>query len=218
MTKVYDFIIGKHTEQAHDCVNTLIDEAYKRKAGDNPTTAHERVSKAEELTEAHYAQVGQKPAESVLSRLAWYIVFDEMTNNHPDKITREEYPIMNESQRKRRKEIPSKNVYFRKGDYVGARSVYEKSDKHGTGFVKKYPIYSEISDNRDTGIDVLRLLDNAGLTERQREAIELVFFEDLTQEQAGKRLGVSKQAINLYLSISYEKIRNTIDFSSVSSM
>ena len=127
MTITYEFTIGNHTAQAHDYTSDLIDEAYRRKGADNPTTHLERVREADSLCEAHYAIIGDFPAESVLSRLAWYIVFDEMTDSHPDKMTREEYPIMNGSQRKRREEIPSENVYFDKRDYAGFRTVHEKS-------------------------------------------------------------------------------------------
>src|SRR5690606_16579934 len=79
-------------------------EAYRRKGADNPTTHLERAREADSLCEAHYAIIGDFPAESVLSRLAWYIVFDEMTDSHPDKMTREEYPIMSEHQTDTRQE------------------------------------------------------------------------------------------------------------------
>lgn len=208
----YIFELGNHTEQAHDYTSELIDEAYRRKADDKPVASHERVQKADELCEAHYAQIGQWPVESVLTRLAWYIVFDEMTDPHPDKVSREEYPVLSKSQEKRRqREVPSKNVYFDKRDYVGFRTVYEKDDREGSGRVRKYPIYNEASDKKAekhvTGIDVMELLNNANLTERQREAIKLTFFDGLTQEQAAKVLGVQKSTINEHLTIALRKLR-----------
>ena len=64
----YEFTIGNHTEQAHDYTSDLIDEAYRRKGADNPTTHLERVREADSLCEAHYAIIGDFPAESVLTR------------------------------------------------------------------------------------------------------------------------------------------------------
>lgn len=46
----------------------------------------------------------------------------------------------------------------------------------------------------DILIDLARAIEVAGLTAKQRQALELVYVEDLTQADAGKRMGVSRQA------------------------
>jgi|SRR5690625_1110838 len=210
----YTFEIGRHTEQTHEYTSALIDEAYARKSADSPTTPKERIEKASELCESHWQAIGQMPSSSVLSRLAWYIVFDEMTDDYQDKVTRDEYPIMGISQLRRRDEIPSANVYFDKREYNGFRTVYEKSDKNGAGYVKRYPVYDPLADEKfnahDAGIDVLRLLDSARLTDRQREAVELVYFDKMTQVEAGKEIGVDRRTINDHLSVSYRKLREIL--------
>ncbi|WP_261381700.1 sigma factor-like helix-turn-helix DNA-binding protein [Bacillus licheniformis] len=45
-------------------------------------------------------------------------------------------------------------------------------------------------------LDLQNAIDLADLTDRQREAIRLVYFEDLTQVEAGKRMRVGKDSIN----------------------
>ena len=46
----------------------------------------------------------------------------------------------------------------------------------------------------------------AQLTGRQSEALRLVYEEDLTQEEAGKRMGIAQQKVELYTARAVEKI------------
>ncbi|MGN9867338.1 sigma factor-like helix-turn-helix DNA-binding protein [Bacillus swezeyi] len=45
-------------------------------------------------------------------------------------------------------------------------------------------------------LDLHNAIELACLTDRQCEAIRLVYFEDLTQVEAGKRMGVGKDSVN----------------------
>ena len=203
----YEFTIGNHTAQAHDYTSDLIDEAYRRKGADNPTTHLERVREANSLCEAHYTIIGDFPAESVLSRLAWYIVFDEMTDSHPDKMSREEYPIMSDSQYdvRTKRERSISDIYTGKDDVTIGR----RTDHDGV----KRRIYDYMTSKRDMALvptkylDLYSAIDNAGLTERQRQAIDLVYFEGMTQEAAGAEMGVSKSNVNEYIRHGITKIR-----------
>lgn len=58
----------------------------------------------------------------------------------------------------------------------------------------------------DILIDLHTAIDHAGLTDRQRQALELVYFEDLTQEEAGKRMGLDKRGVNNLLDRALEAI------------
>lgn len=60
-------------------------------------------------------------------------------------------------------------------------------------------------------VDLYALLDNANLTDRQRQAIDLVYFEDMTQEQAAKVMGVTRQAVDLYARNAINKMRRLIN-------
>jgi DNA-directed RNA polymerase specialized sigma24 family protein len=44
--------------------------------------------------------------------------------------------------------------------------------------------------------DLAEAVRLAGLTERQRQAVELVYGEDLTQVEAGKRLGIAQKNVS----------------------
>lgn len=58
----------------------------------------------------------------------------------------------------------------------------------------------------DLLIDMTTAVDRAGLTDRQREALRLIFVEDLTQKAAGERMGVSQPALSMNIDSALEKI------------
>lgn len=55
-------------------------------------------------------------------------------------------------------------------------------------------------------VDLERALELADLTAKQRQALHLVYVEDLTQEAAGKRIGISQQAIEQHVDKAIEAI------------
>ncbi|MEK4267929.1 sigma factor-like helix-turn-helix DNA-binding protein [Bacillus sp. FSL W8-0940] len=55
-------------------------------------------------------------------------------------------------------------------------------------------------------IDLHDAIELANLTDRQREAIRLVYFEDLTQVEAGKRMGITQAAVGRYIDFAADKI------------
>ncbi|KUP31088.1 RNA polymerase subunit sigma [Bacillus halotolerans] len=55
-------------------------------------------------------------------------------------------------------------------------------------------------------IDIHKAIELANLTDRQRQAIELVYFGELTQAEAGERMGIAKQNVEAYISRSAEKV------------
>lgn len=218
MTQAYEFIIGSHNEQAHDYTSALIDEAYKRKANDSLMTSDERVSKANELCEAYYAQMDDKPAQAVLTRLAWYIVFDEMTDAHPDKMTREEYPILSDWQASERRESQFSISDIEFGDRRGngrRKSHFVRDDGYIGVSNNKMPETESLEiDNSLNEMDVIKMLDGAKLTGRQRRAIDLVFFKGMTQVQAGEVMNINKSNVNEYIKHGLLKIKKSIKQSS----
>lgn len=54
--------------------------------------------------------------------------------------------------------------------------------------------------------DLRRAIELARLTDRQRQALELVYFEDLTQEEAGRRMGLAKPGVNNLLDRAIEAV------------
>lgn len=205
------FTIGKHIEQIHEYTNALIDEAYSRKDSDNPTTAQERIQNADLLCESYFEQVGSYPSENVLSRLAWYIIFDEMTDKHPDKITRDEYPVMSEWQELTRdqKTIKVDEITFNDRQFNGRkRTSYVGKNGNIRNSSPRLPNrYDPRIKRKETEIDVEEALNNSGLTERQRRAIEFIFFENLTQEGAAKKLGISRSTLREHVDEGLRKMR-----------
>jgi DNA-directed RNA polymerase specialized sigma24 family protein len=59
----------------------------------------------------------------------------------------------------------------------------------------------------DILVDLRKAVEMAGLTGRQSEALHLVYEEDLTQEEAGRRMGgLAKQNVEDYAATALEKI------------
>jgi hypothetical protein len=57
-----------------------------------------RLVKIEHLTEGYYAKTGEMPDGVALERLANLCLHEELTDSHPDKVTRTEYPFFSEHQ------------------------------------------------------------------------------------------------------------------------
>jgi hypothetical protein len=74
--------------------------------------------------------------------------------------------------------------------------------------------YHALSDRRYIGdydaacilLDLNGAIERAGLTNRQREALYYVYIEDLTQKDAGKRMGMARRNVGLYADTAVEKI------------
>lgn len=55
-------------------------------------------------------------------------------------------------------------------------------------------------------VDLAQAIERAGLTAKQLQALRLVYVDDLTQEEAGKRMGVIREAIKNYVEDAVNKI------------
>lgn len=58
----------------------------------------------------------------------------------------------------------------------------------------------------DVLIDLQTAIDRAGLTDRQREVLRLIYVKDLTQETAGERLGIGQQRVARHIETATVKI------------
>ena len=58
----------------------------------------------------------------------------------------------------------------------------------------------------DTLIDLSSAIKDANLTERQIEALELVYVKDLTQKRAGEQMGVGQNTVSMLISRAVEAI------------
>lgn len=141
-----------------------------------------------------------------LERLADVLMDEYLTWDHHDKMNVVENPILSRTQTllRHRKESPLEDVYTGKNDATIGR-------KRGSGG-EKHRVYDYMTPERDMSLipsehlDLYGALDGAGLTGRQRQAIELVYFEGLTQADAAERMGVGQDVISRRLSASVGKI------------
>lgn len=58
----------------------------------------------------------------------------------------------------------------------------------------------------DILIDLQTAIERADLTDRQRQAMRLVYCEDLTQTDAGARMGVRREAVKRHITVATTKI------------
>jgi DNA-directed RNA polymerase specialized sigma subunit len=58
----------------------------------------------------------------------------------------------------------------------------------------------------DILVDLRRAIDMAQLTDRQRQALRLVYEEDLTQEEAGKRMGIGQDVVSYHVENAIEAV------------
>ncbi|WP_425594289.1 hypothetical protein [Bacillus cereus] len=100
-TKYIFDINGDYKRQFETYVSTLITtlrESYSSTISNRNVRAEEIKS----LTDAYVGTVVERPEPKQLERLADLLLYEELHDTHPDKMTREEYPIMSEHQLSRR--------------------------------------------------------------------------------------------------------------------
>ena len=124
--------IETYTEQVAEKVNSLS----KLTLSELPT-AEERVALADSIIEEYWQVTGRKPSPGILSRLANYIISEDLKDKAIDKVTNTEYPFLSEYQLKRRerKQLPMADsnldfleVKINKGLDSLARKTVRKSE------------------------------------------------------------------------------------------
>jgi len=150
----------------------------------------------------------------MLDKLAELIMYEELTWSHPDKMSIVEYPVMSDWQAKERREKTSfpGEITYDDCQFNGRRKGYSVG-KNGEINVTNH----RMPNLEDAGIEALEneitvaeLLEGSKLTDRQRQAIELVYFEDMTQEQAAKSMGVKRATVETLLRRSIKYLRQSV--------
>lgn len=151
-----------------------------------------------------------------LDRFADLIMHEELTWSHPDKMSIVEFPVMSDRQEQsaRGKYSPNSDLQYGDRRFTGRRKTHFSDDK-GAPQVRN----SRVVEPRDSVIDAIgehdalyKALDNAGLTARQREAIDLVFFgnegDGMEAKVVAKVMGITRQAVELYVKNGTAKLRD----------
>lgn len=100
-TKYIFDINGDYKAQFETYVNTLI-TSLRESDSDAISNRDVRAKEIKSLTDVYVASVGQRPEPKQLERLADLLLYEELRDTHPDKMAREEYPIMSDHQLSRR--------------------------------------------------------------------------------------------------------------------
>lgn len=92
-----------------------------------------RFDEVEALTERYFEENDEMPPAPLLDRLATLCLREEITDSHPDKMTREESPIMSGIQEDRRskKHTLVDEVSVGKDKTVGYRKTWYEDDNGG---------------------------------------------------------------------------------------
>lgn len=72
-------------------------------------------------------------------------------------------------------------------------------------------LYAGAIDQVDLLIDLELLLEEAGLTEKQMQVVELYFYNQYTQEEVSKVLNVSQQAVLDHIKKVKQKINKVLE-------
>lgn len=192
----------------HERITELFDEYYAAPKDDKPTP-NKRIEAADELIEAYIGKHGKRPPKSILSRLATYILLDTLTDSHPDKMSREEYPIMS---------------YGQTGRYFG-RNITKSEIEHNTKLERgrtKRPFTTDdgavwvadgiLLEKQVKEFDELdwRMFLREILSEREANVIEKYYGEGATHSEIAEELGVSRQRVGVIISQALDKIGKEI--------
>jgi hypothetical protein len=82
-------------------VNTLI-TSLRESDSEAISNRDVRAKEIKSLTDAYVEAVGDRPEPKQLERSADLMLYEDLSNTHPDKMAREEYPIMSDHQLSRR--------------------------------------------------------------------------------------------------------------------
>lgn len=146
-----------------------------------------------------------------LEKYADLILYEELKWSHPDKMTIVEYPVMSDSQSEGREEkfTPHSDLQYGDRRYLGRRKSHFTDDtgapqvRNGRMTNPPDPAILAIEDYAD----LYSALEKSGLTDRQRQAIDLVYFEIMTQEEAGEVMSIRKWSVNEHLNKGLRKLR-----------
>jgi|SRR5690625_187766 len=190
-------------QQAHDDITTLFDAYYDAKKAGDSIPPNKRIESADAIVE-HYVEInGKRPPASVLSRLATYILLDTLSDSHPDKMAREEYPIMSYGQTGRyfERNTTLKDVEYPQEDVIGTVS--------NTTTGARDVLLSPINKN-EQAVDWDVFLRQI-LTEREYSVILSLYKDGMTQAETAERMGVDRSRISRISNRALDELRLFIE-------
>lgn len=192
-------------QQAHDDITALFDAYYSAKKEGASIAQNKRNEGANALVEQYVESNGERPPASVLSRLSTYLLLDNLTDSHPDKMSRDEYPIMSYGQTGRyfERNTPISEIHYEKTDVIGYASGVCNS-----GEVVRDAIIA--ADTGEIKASDLRLFLRKVLSEREYFIIEQAYEHRATQAEIAEMLGVSRQRVGVIMSRALDRVGEAI--------
>lgn len=212
MTTNYNEKLAQETSKVRDKVKRGMLPLIARCPALDKITVEYAVAQAEHYDNKRSEGVNMPIAyrnSDLLDRCADLVLHEELTWSHPDKMSIVEYPLVGERNEKsyRDKHTPKSELQFGDMRYLGKRKVAMDDEDSAAVYKRKIVRQNDpIIEQVDAHIDLYRAIDNAGLTDRQRQAIDLLYFGGMTQEEAAAEMGVSQPAIFKFERIALRKL------------
>ena len=93
-----EFYDGKFVDDYKETFNDMVTNTLSLQIDGQAPSVECRKVIIESMTDAYIEQTGNTPDGVQVQRLANWLLLEEMSNNHPDKVSREEYPFMTKRQ------------------------------------------------------------------------------------------------------------------------
>src|SRR5699024_8146079 len=106
------------------------------------------------------------------------------------------------------KTIYDPTYYVGESSKSGGRGEDDEENSEDMGQNMYVPSVDESVDAINSAIILYALLKRATLTDIQRQAIDLVYFEDFTQYEAAEVMGIHQPNVKAYIDASICKLRN----------
>lgn len=166
-------------QRYHDEVTELFDEYFKRTTSGRPSVEY-RNEKSGDMIERYFREFETRPPDSVVSRLATYILLDTLSDPHPDKMSREEYPIMSYGQTGRH--------FARNGRLSDEPYTQESVTGRRGGVGGEIILDSEIPEQR---AEEWRIFLQGELSERESYIVKRMYEDGATQAEIAGELAIS---------------------------
>lgn len=189
----------------HDIISELYEGYYKANKDDRPSV-EERNKASEDLIEHYFERYGEQPPSSVLSRLSTYILLDTLSDPHPDKMSRDEYPIMSYGQTGRyfaRNSRLSDEPYAQEDIAGKTKELDGKGSVISNALLRPETIEHQARD--------WRLFLREVLTEREADIVDMMYGEGATQKEIAEELGISTRWVREIHTRVLDKIREIIE-------
>ena len=190
------------SQQAHDDITALFDAYYDAKKAGASIPPNKRIKSADAIVEHYVEANGERPPKGVLSRLATYILLDTLSDSHPDKMAREEYPIMSYGQTGRyfKRNTSIKGVEYSQEDVIGTVS----NTTTGARDVLLSPV------NKDMQAVDWDVFLRQILYDREYVAIISIYKDGMTQAETAEKMSLSQQRVGIIANKALDKLRGFI--------